>query len=151
MSMSHRNVAQAFADGATKGKGSRMFIEGDAVFSYGKHFPIAKRYFKYNIDYLFNAEDYSSSTASHKRYVRRAISGSTLLIVRDCDIDCVGIQYKDNEYELTKAEGKRDRARLHKEMWQERIEELEAQNELLAQVAVRQRLLKAVEGEKRET
>ena len=148
--MSHRDVAQAFADGVTKGTGSRMFIEGDSVFSYGRHYTIARRYFKHNVDYLFNTRYGSSSTESHRGYVRRAISGSTVLVVEGCNIDNAGEQYKNNEEEMEKAKGSLDRARLHKDRWQERIEELEAQNELLAQIAVRQRLLKAAEWGKDE-
>ena len=143
MSMSHGEVAQAFADGKTKGSGSRMFISDDTVFSHGRHYSIARRYFKDGIDYLFNTPYGSVSTEHHRSHVRRAISGSTILIVVGCDINNAGKQYKDNKEKIEEAKGKLERARLHKGDWQEKIKELEAQNEILAQVAVRQRLLKA--------
>lgn len=151
MSMSHRDVAQAFADGKTKGSGSRMHIDGDRVFSHG-HWTIAKRYFKYGVDYLFNTPYGSSSTASHCGYVRRAIEGSTVLIVEGCDIDNADAQYRRNNKDAEDAKGKLKRARKdwYKEHWQNRIEELEAQNDILAQVAVRQRLIKAAESEKND-
>ena len=149
MSMSHRNVAQAFAEGKTKGKGSRMFIEDDKIFSHGHHFVISKRYFKYGVDYLFNEPYGTSSTGSHMGYVRRAIGDSTVLVIEGCDVDNAGSQIKRNKRGIEDAEGKLKRARKDWmiEHWESRIEELEAQNELLSQIAVRQRLLKAAESE----
>jgi len=153
MSMSHSDVAQAFAEGKTKGKGSRMFIEDDKIFSHGHHFVLSKRYFKHGVDYLFNTPYGSVSTSSHMGYVRRAIEGSTVLVVEGCDIDNAGSQIRRNKRDVEKYEGKLKRARKDgwKEHWQSRIEELEAQNDILAQVAVRQRLLKVAESEKGET
>ena len=141
MSMSHYDVAQAFANGATKGKGSRMNIDGDTVYSHG-HWPIAKRYFKYDVDYLFNTRYGSVSTEHHRSYVRNAISG-TVLVVEHCGIDNIDRQYKSNNKDIAEFEGKRDRARLHKDKWEERIKEVQAQNDILRSIAVRRRLLKA--------
>ena len=152
MSISHRDVAQAFADGKTKGSGSRMFISDDTIYSHGLHYPIAKRYFKHGVDYLFNTPYGSVSTSSHMSHVRQAIEGSTVLVVEGCDIDNAGSQFRRNTRDVEKYEGKLKRARKDgwKEHWESRIEELEAQNEMLAQVAVRQRLLEAAEREKDE-
>jgi len=144
MSMSHGEVAQAFADGKTKGSGSRMFISDDTVFSHGRHYSIARRYFKDGIDYLFNTPYGSVSTEHHRSHVRRAISGSTILIVVGCDINNAGRQYKANGKEIENVKGKLERARTRKDWHIERIEELEAQNEILAQVAIRQRLLESI-------
>ena len=151
MSMSHSEVAQAFADGATKGNGSRMFIDGNEIFSHGRHYCICKRYFKHGIDYLFNTYYGSVSTESHRGHVRRAISGSTVVIIEGCDIENAGWQYKSNKKDIRIFKGKLERTRLHKEGWQERIREIEAQNELLAKIAIRQRLLKAAESGRDET
>lgn len=43
--MTNKQIAQAFAEGATKGKNSlgSMFIEGNRIYSYGYHFIIAER------------------------------------------------------------------------------------------------------------
>jgi hypothetical protein len=72
--MNNSDVAYAFAAGATGGKGSNMFIEGDTIYSYGYHFKIAKRLG--GREYLYNSDSYSSSTSQHKSHVRQAISGT---------------------------------------------------------------------------
>lgn len=77
--VSHEQVAQAFAEGETKLKGSRMFIDGNAVYSYGYHFPIALR-LNGGI-YLFNKDGYSQSTSRHKNKVIRFISNYVNKIV----------------------------------------------------------------------
>ena len=68
----HSDLAKSFVAGDTKGKASRMFIEGRAIFSYGNHFPISIRL--KNNKWLFNKDKYSSSTSAHQRYVYSAIS-----------------------------------------------------------------------------
>lgn len=69
--MKHSVLAEKFAAGATNGTGSRMFIEGDMIYSHGRHFPIAKR-IGYG-EYLFNSNGYSMSTQTHKGHVWRAL------------------------------------------------------------------------------
>lgn len=68
--MSNTQIAKAFAKGATKGKGSNLFIDGDTVYSYGYHFKVAVR----NEDgsFWFNPEKYSQSTTRHQSLVRQA-------------------------------------------------------------------------------
>lgn len=62
------------------GKGSSMFFEGNRIYSYGKHFEIA-RIVKQNTGYdgviLFNSASYSNTTAKHQAYVRYAIDYDT--------------------------------------------------------------------------
>ena len=70
--MNNKQVAQAFATGATKGKGSNLFIEGDTIYSYGRYFPIARRLPKGG--YWINPEKYSQSTTRHQSLVRNAIN-----------------------------------------------------------------------------
>lgn len=41
--MNNKQIAKAFAQGATKGKGSNLFIEGDTIYSHGYHFKVAVR------------------------------------------------------------------------------------------------------------
>lgn len=64
-------LAQDFVRGATKGQASHMFIEGNAIYSYGRHFPIAIRL---KNGYLINKDKYSSSTSTHQNRVRGAIA-----------------------------------------------------------------------------
>ena len=66
MTMSNSAVAERFADGRTDGSSRNMYIDGDTVYSYGAHFPIAKRI---PGGYIFNSDDYSASTSKHKRTV----------------------------------------------------------------------------------
>ena len=55
-----------------------MFIEGDTIYSYGKHFPIALRLG--NNIFLVNVDKYSSSTSKHQSYVIGAISDKGSII-----------------------------------------------------------------------
>ena len=68
--MNNKQIAKSFAQGATKGKGSNLFIEGDTIYSYGYHFKVAVR----NEDgtFWFNPGKYSSSTGRHQTLVRNA-------------------------------------------------------------------------------
>lgn len=73
----NRDVAEAFAKGATRGKWKHIFIDGDAIYSYGYHFPIAvkvKDSATGNIMMLLNKDRYSVTTAKHKSQVRSALS-----------------------------------------------------------------------------
>ncbi len=54
-----------------EGKASRLFFEGNTIFSYGHHFEIAKIVKPGVI--LFTENSYSSSTSGHKSIVRSAI------------------------------------------------------------------------------
>ena len=54
--MNNSLLAHRYSNGATEGKGSNMFIEGNTIYSYGHHFPIAKRIT--NKLYLFNKKNY---------------------------------------------------------------------------------------------
>ncbi len=65
---SHAEVIAKFSKGATKGKGSNVFIEGNTVYSYGKHFPLLVR-MPWGL--LQNADKYSVSTAKHQRLASR--------------------------------------------------------------------------------
>lgn len=68
----NKSIATAFANGATKGKGSHLFIDGDTIYSYGYHFPIARR----NADgtVWINPDKYSVSTSRHQSLVRAALA-----------------------------------------------------------------------------
>lgn len=82
MTISHKDLAYKFAHGATKGNGSNMFIDGDTIYSYGHHFPIAKRF---RDGYLFNPGTYSVSTSAHQGCVFRAICHSPVWYATNCN------------------------------------------------------------------
>lgn len=69
--MTNKQVAQAFASGATKGRSLHVYIEGNTVYSYGKHFPIATRIGMSRV--LFTSKGYSPTTARHKSLVKLAL------------------------------------------------------------------------------
>ncbi len=65
---SQADLINRFRDGARTGAASNMFIEGDILYSYGQHFPLAvRRKWGASIAYLINGDRYSISTASHQR------------------------------------------------------------------------------------
>lgn len=80
--MTNQQIITKFVSGATSGKITRrnnftgrktpLFIEGDTIFSYGKHFPLARR----NADGTFwvNPEKYSVTTSKHQSLVRGTIA-----------------------------------------------------------------------------
>lgn len=75
--VAHLWAHQAQADGRSNGRGN-IFFEGDTIYSYGHHFPIA-RHIKNKRGQkaiLFTAKSYSVTTAKHKRFVWGAIPGS---------------------------------------------------------------------------
>jgi hypothetical protein len=70
--MNNQQVAHLWASGSkASGKGSNFYFEGDTIFSYGPHFPIARRITEGF--YLITERGYSNSTSRHISYTRRAI------------------------------------------------------------------------------
>lgn len=79
--MNNDQVAHLWANKSKpKYTGSNFFFEGDTIYSYGRHFPIA-RHFKGVV--LFTNGSYSSSTAAHKSTVRGACSHLEVFTVPD--------------------------------------------------------------------
>lgn len=69
---SHSETAHYWANQVqSEGKANNVFFEGKSIFSYGKHFEIA-RIVNSNVVF-FNPERYSSSTSKHQCIVRRSI------------------------------------------------------------------------------
>lgn len=66
MSKSHNAVVQGFKNGKAY-KGSNIFSEGNILYSYGRHFPLAVRRAGINKSYvLLNADKYSNTTSRHQ-------------------------------------------------------------------------------------
>lgn len=64
---SHEKLITEFTDGARKGVSSHMFIDGDTLYSYGRHFPLAVRYQSpEGYQFLLNADRYSVTTSRHQ-------------------------------------------------------------------------------------
>ena len=93
-----------------------MFIDGDIFYSYGYHFPIAKRLGSGM--YLINSEAYSSSTVRHQSYVRNAIPyGATSISLKNCDVDYIDDQIISDKAEIETIRGKLARARSDNSKW----------------------------------
>lgn len=81
----NQEVADAWAMGYSAKSGT-MFTDGVTIYSYGYHFPIAKRV---NGHVLFNHTRYSVTTSRHQCHVRRAMRGDIVY--------CRDINANDNE------------------------------------------------------
>ena len=133
MSLSNLSIAQRFADGKTKGKGNHVFIEEDTIYSYGHHFPIAKRITSKFTQYLFNTNGYSMTTAKHKSSVLSAIGYKNVLYIMDCDLDNLGKQFESNNNKIKDLIEKHKRARTdwRKGSYNSKIGDLKQQNNLI--------------------
>jgi hypothetical protein len=128
--MSNRDVAIAFSKGAKKGKSNRMFIDGDTIYSYGYHFPLAQRFRKKDVEYLYNPIEYSMTTTHHQSAVLTALNGKTLYI-ENCDLKNAQKQKENNKRKIEYHRDKLTRARTTKEFHKMKIEFYKKQNELL--------------------
>ena len=118
----HSEVSHYWANKIqSQGKACNMFFEGDIIYSYGYHFPIAK-HIKNNL-ILFTSKGYSVSTSKHLGITRSAIpSEIEVLTVPEVDIrnntltsHIDNIEYFINEIKTNF--GKSERARKYKEMY----------------------------------
>lgn len=74
----HSQVAHVWAQNNQEcGRASRMFFENGVIYSYGKHFAIAKHVTNAAgvRAVMFNSDSYSSTTTTHKIVVRDALRG----------------------------------------------------------------------------
>lgn len=69
MKFTNKQVAEIFSDSNVEASSNNMFIEGDTVYSYGKHFPIAKKIGDNKVE--FTTDKYSTTTGKHKSLVLR--------------------------------------------------------------------------------
>jgi len=134
----NRDVAEAFANGSTKAKTERVFIDGDTIYSYGRHFAMAKKIG--NSIVLFNSLGYSSSTSKHKSYTRCALErkGFKIIQVPDCDLANAEKQYNMNTEQIKFILDKLTRVRTEriKEVYLEELKELKEQNDYLKDYAM---------------
>ena len=82
-SRTYHNVATEFAEGATQGKNSTgtLFIDGNTIYSYGWHFPIAVLDRSKKIAY-FNTDSYSHTTSCHQGVVKRELNSHGFKLVQ---------------------------------------------------------------------
>ena len=90
--MNHRDVVKAFEAGKTKATGCNMFVEGDTMYSYGRHFQLMVRMPWGN---LMNGDKYSVSTSKHQSYASRiatiiipfsVLRNANIHVIRDIEL-----------------------------------------------------------------
>ena len=123
--LSNGEVARRFANGYTSGSSQHVFIDGDRIYSYGRHFCIARRV---NGVVLLTTRPYSVSTARHVRHVWTAMKDSE--IVRCYDPDATSeVNMKHYDEEIAKLEEKVRRARTNKAVLQSILEKNQEQRQ----------------------
>lgn len=80
----HQTVVETWANGMqNEGRGGNIFFENNIIYSYGKHYPMAKCY--PNI-ILLNSNNYSVSTCKHKGFVRNVFCRQSIPIIEVPDV-----------------------------------------------------------------
>ena len=81
---SHSECAHLWASQSQyEGRAGNIFFEGDTVYSYGRHFPVARFAPEFGEIVLFTDRGYSNSTAKHKSIIRAAIPDSYQIVYCD--------------------------------------------------------------------
>ncbi|HBI47504.1 MAG TPA: hypothetical protein DDX93_02080 [Smithella sp.] len=89
--MNHKTVVQRFSEGKNH-RGSRIFAEGNTLYSYGRHFPLAVRRGEEGQEwYLLNGDKYSVSTSKHQGITYSVFSDSPR--VSFTALNAAGISY----------------------------------------------------------
>lgn len=89
---SHNECAHIWASQSQyEGRASRVFFEGQVIYSYGRHFPVARFAPEFGDVVLFTNRGYSNSTAKHKSLIRSAIPASYRIVY--CDDPTRNVEY----------------------------------------------------------
>lgn len=111
MGYSNSEVAHRFATGiGERCTGSHMFFEGNVIYSYGYHFPMA---IKWNGYVLYNDDSYSVSTSKHQGYVLGACSHMDI-------VHCASLEHF-NKWDNCPTNGFIGR---NLKLWQDEVDEL---------------------------
>lgn len=120
--MTNQKVAEMFADRKSETVRGRaiqsmsMFVNGDTVFSYGYHFPIARHTEKVDEHgkpiVLFTNRGYSNTTAKHKNHVYFALlNAGYRIITTDISMSRPSAVIEALNKEIDELHGKEKRAR----------------------------------------
>lgn len=115
--MSNKDVAKAFRDGRPA-KTRNMFSTGDAVYSYGWHYCIARRQADGTV--LMACRPYSVSTAKHCLEVRRVLSDYISVWNPDWPAAMNLEKMEEREREI---EAKVSRSRTCRDVWESLLNE----------------------------
>ena len=74
--MKQLDIIKVFVEGWTRGRGGNLYIDGNTLYSYGKHFPLAVRLISAHKDnssknryaFILNNDSYSKTTTKHKNW-----------------------------------------------------------------------------------
>jgi hypothetical protein len=131
--MKNSKLAERFAMGVNVGTTKHMFIDGDTIYSYGEHFPIARR-IAHNL-YYFTMSSYSSTTRKHKALIFHALTnvGAVIVMLPNCDSSSAGIAKNVNDKLIAKFKDKLKRVRTDKmkRFYESGIEAMKKQNKLI--------------------
>ena len=79
--MKNKDVIEQFARGKREGKGNSVFIEGNVIYSYGHHFPMAIRLFDTEgFKFIWNRDHYSQTTKKCQNWLFDAIGGKDKIV-----------------------------------------------------------------------
>jgi len=67
---SNADVCERFREGKRTGEAHNLFIEGNVLYSFGRHYPLAIRF---SDGWAINTEGYSQSTSRHRTHMCRAL------------------------------------------------------------------------------
>jgi len=87
--MTNQDLCEAFVRGETSGVCGNLFIDGNKLYSYGKHYVLCERVKldKGGIFFVINDTYYSATTRKHQAYIRREVcsAGKDFLEILDCN------------------------------------------------------------------
>lgn len=129
--MTNTGLAERFANTEKEGKANSMFIDGDTIFSYGYHFPIARKTDKTDENgrkiVLFTDRGYSMTTAKHKSQVYSALLQAGHRVIT-CDVSMArasnAIESLNKEIEDLHGKEKRARKEWTRESYYNQAEKL---------------------------
>jgi hypothetical protein len=131
--MKNAQLAETFAMGMNVGRTKHMFIANFAIYSYGEHFPIARRVAD-NL-YYFTTATYSATTRRHKTLVFQALKnvGAIIVMLPNCDINSASIAKNANEKVIAKFKDKLKRVRTGhmRQYYESGIKAMKEQNKLI--------------------
>lgn len=140
--MTNKQVAERFAsEDNHDGHSLNVFINSDVIFSYGYHFPIAKKTDLHDDNgeriVFFTTRNYSVTTSSHKSDVRWALSSNGFRIIEVENVEAVNRQAIDDlTVQQNEAQGKAERARREwsKSQWHAKFAQCKADISLLSRL-----------------
>jgi hypothetical protein len=85
-------------DECGSGKGSNFYYEGDTIYSYGSHYPLARKVDFDQMTVLFQRDNYSMTTGRHRSLTLQAIrSGADVFYVDNVRADTVAEHRRNHE------------------------------------------------------